>query len=134
MTLSTLSTTPPSTQARHWLLATATAVSLLLGACASMPPPTAQMAVATAAVAHAAAAGSTELAPVEMTTARQKLDRANVAMAVKDYPLALAMAQQSQVDAQLAEAKAHSIQASKAAAELQEASRVLREEIARKTQ
>ena len=90
--------------------------------------------MSTAAVANATAAGSTELAPAEMTSARQKLDRANAAMAAKDYPLALALAQQSQVDAQLAEAKARSTQTSQAAAELQEASRVLREEIARKTQ
>ena len=128
------SSTRSTTTRQRLLMSAAPAAILVLAACAGTPPPTAQLAVSTAAVANATAAGSTELAPVEMTTARQKLDRANLAMAAKDYPLALALAQQSQVDAQLAETKARSTQAGKAAAVLQEASRVLREEIARKTQ
>lgn len=106
--------------------------ALLIGACASTPPPTEQVAVSRAAIAHAVGAGGVELAPVEMTLARQKLDRANAAMATQDYPLALTLAQQAQVDAQLAEAKAHAAKARKAAEELQESSRVLREEMARK--
>jgi len=110
------------------------AASILLAACASTPPPTAQVAVSTAAVAHATAAGAPALAPMEMRSARDKLDRANAAMASKDYDRALTLAQEAQVDAQLAEAKAESNKAGKAAAELQEASRVLSEEMARKSQ
>ena len=128
------SSTRSTTTRQRLLMSAAPAAILVLAACAGTPPPTAQLAVSTAAVANATAAGSTELAPVEMTTARQKLDRANLAMAAKDYPLALALALQSQLDAPLTEAKARSTQAGKAAAELQEASRALREEIARKTQ
>lgn len=107
--------------------------ALLISACATTPPPSDQVAVSKAAVDHAVAAGSVELAPVEMASARQKLDRANLAMVARDYPLALTLAREAQADAQLAEAKAHSTQARKAADELQESSRVLSEELDRKT-
>lgn len=119
--------------ARPAALAAAT-LALLLAACASTPPPTEQMAVARAALTHAAGAGATEAAPAEMASARQKLDRANAALAAKDNGLALSLAQQAQVDAQLAEAKAHAGKAGKAETAVTEASRALAEELARKTQ
>ncbi len=108
------------------------AALLALAACATTPPPTEQMAVANAALAHAVSAGSTDLAPGETALARDKLARATKAMASKDYDAALALSQQVQVDAQLAEARAESARAGKSARELQDASRALREEMARK--
>ena len=108
--------------------------SLLAVACASVPPPTDDVAVSTAAVAHAVGAGAPALAPEEMRNAREKLERANAAMTAKDYTGARLFAQQAQVDAQLAESRAESAKARKAADEVQEASRALREEMARKTQ
>jgi hypothetical protein len=113
---------------------TVSVVALLLGACASTPPPTAQMAVASSALTHAAGAGAADLAPAEMAMARDKMARANQAMLVKDHETALALSEQAQLDAQLAEAKAESIKAQKAAVAMQEASRALREEMARKAQ
>jgi hypothetical protein len=104
---------------------------LALAGCASTPVPTTQLALSEAAVAHAAAAGSTELAPAEMAIARDKMNRANQAVAGKDNASALTLAQQAQVDAQLAEAKAESVKAGKSAVALQEAGRALREEMAR---
>jgi len=124
---------------RHTML---TAMVAVLGAsllvlsmtgCASTPPPTAQMAVSNAALAHAVAAGSVELAPTEMAMARDKMMRANQSMANKDYDTALTLAQQAQLDAQVAEAKAEAAKAGKSVTALQEASRALREEMARKT-
>jgi hypothetical protein len=106
--------------------------SLLLIACASTPPPTAQVAVSAAAVANAVSAGGPELAPVEMKTARDKLDRANAAMLAKNYDSALALAQEAQVDAGLAQAKAQSVKARKAADAVREDSRALSEELDRK--
>lgn len=102
-----------------------------LAACASLPPPTEQMAVAHAAVAHAVGAGSTEFAPAELALARDKMTRADRAMASKDYATALTLSQQAQLDAQVAEAKSESAKAGKSAVALQEASRALREEMAR---
>jgi hypothetical protein len=109
-------------------------LALVLAACASTPPPTGQLAVASAALTHAAGAGATEAAPAEMASARQKLDRANAALAARDNDLALSLAQQAQVDAQLAEAKAHAGKAGQAASAVNDASRALAEELARKTQ
>ena len=107
--------------------------TLCVVACASTPPPTAQVAVSTAAVANAVSAGGPELAPAEMRVARDKLDRANVAMTAKDYDRALSLAQEAQVDAGLATAKAQSAKARKAAEAVREDSRVLREELDRKS-
>lgn len=115
-------------------LPAAIAAAALLAACASIPPPTDQVALGATAIARAAAAGGNELAPADMRTARDKLQRANVAMTVKDYPQALALAQQVQVDARLAEARAEAGKATKAAEAVREGNRVLREEIERKTQ
>jgi hypothetical protein len=108
--------------------------SLLLGACASTPPPTAQMAVANSALSHAVGAGAVELAPTEMALARDKMARANQALKDKDNDGARVLAEQAQLDAQLGEAKAEAIKAQKAATAMQEASRALREEMARKAQ
>jgi hypothetical protein len=106
--------------------------SMLLLACASTPPPTAQVAVSTEAVANAVSAGGPELAPTEMKSARDKLDRANAAMLAKNYDSALALAQEAQVDAGLAQAKAQSVKARKAADAVREDSRALTEELDRK--
>ena len=108
------------------------AAVMAMAGCASVPAPTEQLAVSKAAVANAVGAGGTEFAPAEMRTAQEKLDRANQAMAAKDYERARWLAGQAQVDAQLAVAKARSAKAQKAAFALQEDNRVLREELDRK--
>ena len=105
---------------------------LTVAACASLPPPTSELAVATAAVAHAAGAGANEVSPIVMTGARDKLTRANKAMVDKDYKLALTLSQEAQADARLAEAKADAARADKAAAAVQADAQALREELARK--
>ena len=108
------------------------AAVMAMAGCASVPAPTEQLAVSKAAVANAVGAGGTEFAPAEMRTAQEKLDRANQAMAAKDYERARWLAEQAQVDAQLAVTKARSAKAQKAAFALQEDNRVLREELDRK--
>jgi hypothetical protein len=105
----------------------------IVAGCASVPAPTEQIAVSKAAVANAVGAGGPEFAPAEMRAAQDKLDRANQAMAAKDYERARWLAEEAQVDAQLAVTKARSAKAQKAAYALQEDSRVLREELNRKS-
>ena len=61
------------------------------------------------------------------------MDGANRAMAKEDYDVARALAEEAQTDARLAEQKAHSAKAQKAAAVMQDDIRVLREELNRKT-
>jgi hypothetical protein len=109
------------------------AIGVLLAAgCASTPAPNADMAVSVAALTHATAAGAPELAPLEMRMAREKLERAQLAMGNRDYDTALLLARESQADAQLAESKTEAIKAKKRADESQQAGQALREEMNRK--
>ena len=108
--------------------------AVALAGCASVPPPTEQIAVSKEAVSNAISAGGNEFAPADMRVAQDKLDRANQAMATKDYRNAELLAEQAQADAQLAAAKARSAKAEKAAASVQEGSEVLQRELDRKNQ
>ena len=102
--------------------------------CATVQPPTEQLAVSKLAISNAASAGGNEFASAEMRAAQDKLDRANQAMKAEDYKNAQSLAEQAQADAQLAAAKARTGKAQKAAATVQEDSRVLRNELERKSQ
>lgn len=114
------------------LLALLGASALVAPGCSSMKTPaTASVAVSTAAVDNAAGAGGAEFAPVEMSSARNKMALANKAMAAKDYKLANELATQAQADAKLAQGKADSAKAKTAADALQDDIRVLREELDR---
>ncbi len=108
------------------------ATLFLLGCASTTPAPTTTLALSAAAVTTAVNAGAPELAPVEMRSARDKLERAKAAMAAEDNLLAQRLAEQSLAEAQLAAAKAQSTKARTAANELQESIRVLREELNRK--
>ena len=107
-----------------------TILVLLLAACASTPP-TAQMAVAKAAVERADTSAAVD-APVEVAAARQKLSLANTAFANKDFELARRLAEQAEADAALAEGRARSVRSAKALAEVREGIRQLRDEMSRK--
>ena len=108
-------------------------VAVVIAGCASVPAPKEQMAVSKSAIANAVSAGGSEYAPVEMRTAQQKMDRANRAMEKEDYENARWLAEEAQADARLAEKKAHSAKAQKAASVTQDDIRVLHEEMNRKS-
>jgi len=121
-----------TTYSRRWLTALFGAAAVLTVGCSSLKTPaTADVAVSKAAVANAAGAGGVEYAPVEMTSARDKMALANKAMAAKDYKTASDLAAQAEADANLAQSKANSAKAQAAAAALQEDIRVLRNELER---
>ena len=106
--------------------------ALALAGCSSMKTPaTAEVASSRTAVEAAVSTGAPELAPAEMAAARDKMLRANHALAAKDYRTAQDLAQQAQADAKLAQSKANSAKATEAANALQEDIRVLREELNR---
>ncbi len=107
--------------------------AVAMAGCASIPQPTEQMAVSRSAITNAERAGGAEYAPLEMKTARDKMDRAGKAMAREDYEDARRLAEEAQVDARLAEKTAESAKAQKAAVALSDDIRVLREEINRKS-
>jgi hypothetical protein len=108
------------------------AVVLSLAACASeKAPATADVAVSKNAVENAVSAGAADLAPAEINAAREKMMRANAALAAKDYTLARELATQAQADAKLAQSKANSAKATAAANALDADLRVLRNEVDR---
>lgn len=106
---------------------------LALAACTSpeKAPATADVAVSKNAVENAVSAGAAELAPAEINAARDKMVRANAALAARDYTLARDLATQAQADAKLAQSKASSAKATAAADALNNDLRVLREEVER---
>jgi hypothetical protein len=107
------------------------AAALALAACATTPAPTEQMAVAKAAVADAVSAGGPEYAPGVFKSAQDKLDRANAAMAAREYNDARRYAEEAEADAKLAATTARSVKAQRAVAELDLGIRALKEELAR---
>ncbi len=110
------------------------AATALVAGCASAPAPIEQMAVTRAAISNASSAEADKFAPAQLKSAIEKMDFAERAMIQKDYARARQLAEQAQVDAQLANATAHTAKAQKAADEVQEDHRVLREELDRKTE
>ena len=108
--------------------------ALLMTGCASIPAPTEQIAVSKVAVESANSAGGNEFAPLQLKSVRDKMDAAERAMTIENYALAKQLAEQAQVDAQLASATARSAKAQKAASALLEDNHVLRQELNRKSQ
>jgi hypothetical protein len=118
-----------TTQRFVWSSACA-AVVTALAACASGPVPLEQLAVAKESVQRAEQAGATELAPVELSTARDKLQRAEQAAQNHQGQNATRLADQANVDAQLAEATAREHKSHRADMELQASLQALRQESA----
>ncbi|MGZ8153594.1 MAG: DUF4398 domain-containing protein [Methylococcaceae bacterium] len=108
--------------------------AIFIAGCAGAPAPLEQMAVSRVAVKSATSAGSNEFAPLLLKSAMDKMDAAERAMIAEDYPLARQLAEQAQVDAQLAAATARSTKAQKAVSALQEGNNALRQEIDRNAQ
>jgi len=109
----------------------ATGLIGLLGACASTPPPSAELAVGRASVERATGPAAAE-APIELAAARDKIARANVAFQNKDYALARQLAEQADADATLAEAQARTVRSDRALTAVRDSIRQLRDEMARK--
>lgn len=116
-----------SSVSRGPLFAAALIAASLLGACAGNPPRE-EMAVGRAAVERASGPAASE-SPMELSTARDKIARANVAMAEKDYKTARRLAEEAEADAALAEARARETRADRALGEVRESIRALRAEL-----
>jgi predicted S18 family serine protease len=104
-----------------------------LASCASQPPvPNEQLAVSKTAVEQAQRAQAGDYAPIELKQAQDKLNLAQAAVQKEDYVTAQRLAKQAEVDARLAETKAHSARAQNAVAQINESIRALRLEIERR--
>ena len=111
-----------------------TVIALIATGCVSTPIPNEQIAVAKSSVQRAEQNGAPELAPVEMSTARQELASAEKAAADHEALPATQWAEKANVDAQLAEATAQERRAHKAATEFDASMSALRLETQRSSQ
>ena len=99
-----------------------------LAAYAASPLADEKIAVAKASVQRAEASGAPEFAPLEMASARDKLVRAEKANADRHLLPAAQLAEQADLDAQLAEATAQQARSHKAATEFDVSMQALRTE------
>lgn len=106
-------------------------VSLWAVGCASTPAYELQLAAADSAVSNANTTSTQRDAGAELRVATEKLASAHQAARNKQAERALQLAQQAEVDAQLAVLTARSARSLRAAEESRDAARALREEIER---
>lgn len=125
----------PSPGCRGLAVAGSLGTMLLLGACATTDTvaPSGQLASARAAISEAESAGALNAAPVELLAAREKLGKAEVASREERFRAARLLAEQSEMDAVLAERKTRAVKARTAAEEMARSNEVLRSEAERKS-
>lgn len=104
----------------------------MLVACAGNPPKE-QFAVTESAVRSAISAGGTEYAAVEMRSAQEKWNEAEMAMEKQEFEKANRLAEQAEWDARVAERKAQAAKAQKAVDDANQGIQELREESLRVT-
>ena len=101
-------------------------------ACASSPMPVEKLAVAKSSLERAERAQAAQFAQVELNTARTKFAAAQAAANHRDGDVAARLADQADVDAQLAESTARAKQQEQLVAEMDAGLRDLRNETLRK--
>ncbi len=107
------------------------AIALTIVACASAPMPVEKLAVAKSSVERAEQAQAAQFAQVELSTARTKLAAAQAAADKRDADVAARLADQADVDGQLAEATARAKQQEQLVTEMDASLRDLRNETLR---
>jgi len=108
-----------------------TAAFVIVG-CASAPPPVEKLAVAKSSIDRAEQAQAGQFAQVELNSARMKYAAAQSAADKHDAEVAARMADQADVDAQLAESTARAKQQEQLVTELDASLRDLRKETLRR--
>jgi hypothetical protein len=114
---------------RSFLIAAVLTVTLT--ACSTQPRPEAALAASSASLDAARSAGAGELAPESLQQAQSKLARARLLAQAGQSQDAMRLAEQAQVDAELARAQASSERSRRAAEAVQASLRSLREELNR---
>jgi len=104
---------------------------LLLGACASAPPPTASLQAAHQAISDADRAEAGRYASAELGEARTKLASANDAVGAKKMVMAARLADESRAEAELASAKTANVKANTVNDEMKRSTSTLIEEMQR---
>jgi diphthamide biosynthesis methyltransferase len=118
---------------RHSQLRAALGITgvLMLGACASVPPPTASLQAAHQAISDADRAEAGRYASAELGEARTKLTSANDAVAEKKMMVAERLAVESRAEAELASAKTANVKANSVNDEMKHSTSTLIEEMQR---
>jgi hypothetical protein len=106
---------------------------LAVAGCATTPPPTEQLAAARAMVTQAQPLAVND-APGDLHIAQAKLADAEAAMQRGEYAVARRFAEQAEVDARFAWTTAEDVRAQRAAAEVDQGVKALRDEVQRRTQ
>ena len=96
-----------------------TALALALAACAEPHPPTAALRSAGDAIARAEQNGAQSVAPQPLQMAQDKLNRAHAAVNAKEMTTAERLAEQSEADANLANATSNAQRLGATASELE---------------
>lgn len=112
-------------------LAALALAGLGLSACASIPEPKGEIAGADLALRKSEAVNAAEVAPLDARLAREKLESARLALQKERYLEARRDAEQAEVDALVAEARARSARAERVLEELRLDLDALRSEAAR---
>ena len=100
-----------------------------LAGCAATPPSEQTTTLARDAVGRALSAQATQFAPLEMKTAQDKLARMEQAIGEKHYVLVDTLAEQIEVDANLAEAKATAVRKQQVLNQARQGIQVLKQEM-----
>lgn len=114
-----------------WLAATAAAAVLAGCASTDVPPPRAEFARADLAIEQAVSADATQYAPLALRDARQKMEQARRALYEEKFLEARRLADEAEVNAQLALAESQTARAEQLAEENTRSLQVLREELKR---
>lgn len=110
------------------------ALVIALAACASAPlPPTQELQAAELAIRSAEQEGVADYAPQDLKQAHDKLGAARVAVQEEDMVLAMQLAHESRVSAELASAKTAQSKAREVNEEMQQNITILQQEIQRNT-
>jgi len=104
--------------------------ALALAACANEgPPPTTEVTLADSTIRDAETAGAVQYSPVELNTAREKLEAARRNMQDDNNEQARRLAEEAEVDARLAELRARTKTTRDAVAAIQSSIDALRREL-----
>lgn len=124
------------TERHHWRLRLAMALPavLLIGACASAPPPPeASLTAARQAIASAERADAARYAPAELTQARSEIASADAEVTAKRMVMADRLAMESRASAELASARTGAAKAAAMNDEIRAGTATLVEEMKRNT-
>lgn len=115
-------------------IAASAGAAVWLAACATNPAADEKIAVAKVSVQRAEQAGASQAAALEISAARDKLLRAEKANADHNLKPATELAEEANIDAQVAEATAQQQQSHKAAIDFDASLEALRQESQRSSQ